>query len=70
MNARLTFLFTRYSTWVAFIASCAATYWLSQPPEVQNALLAAYPAFKLQAPTVSFIAFLIARNWPQKPQKA
>lgn len=61
-------LYRHYSTYVAFIASSAAGYWLHLDPAAQDALLGSYPSLKLVAPTVSFVAFMIARGLPQKTE--
>jgi len=61
-------LHTYFSTWVAFLASAAAAYWLQLAPADQQAILAAYPALKLAAPVLGFIAFAVARGLPQPPK--
>lgn len=66
---KLSTIVRHYSTWVAFMASSAAAYWLDMTPEQQAALLAAYPALKLGAPAVSFLAFMLAKALVQPPPK-
>lgn len=60
---------TYFSTWVAFLATCAAAYWLQLTPADQQAILDAFPALKLVAPAVGFVAFVIARGLPQIPKE-
>lgn len=60
---------TYFSTWVAFLASAAAAYWLQLAPDDQQAILAAFPAMKLAAPVLGFIAFAVARGIPQPPKE-
>lgn len=59
-----------FSTWVAFIGSAAAAYWLQLTPADQQAVLDAFPALKLVAPAIGFAAFCIARGIPQFPAAA
>lgn len=56
-----------FSTWVAFLATAAAAYWLQMSPAEQQAILDAFPALKLLGPAIGFTAFVIARGIPQFP---
>lgn len=59
---------TRYSTWVVFIVTGIAYYWLQLPAAEQAALQAAYPWLKHAAPLAALVAFLVARAKAQPPQ--
>lgn len=56
-----------FSTWVVFLISSAAAYWLQMSPDDQQAVLEALPALRLVAPALGFVAFVIARGIPQFP---
>lgn len=58
-----------FSTWVAFLASAAAAYWLQLSPDDQQAILSAVPALKLVGPAIGFAAFVVARGLPQAPKE-
>ena len=57
------------STWVVFIASALAAFWLQMSPDDQAVLLDVFPALKLIAPGIGFAAFVVARGWPQSPKE-
>lgn len=57
------------STWVVFLASAMAAFWLQMSPDDQALLIEAFPALKLLAPGIGFAAFVVARGWPQPPKE-
>lgn len=57
------------STWVVFIASALAAFWLQMSPAEQLAVLEVFPALKLVGPGIGFAAFVVARGWPQSPRE-
>ena len=67
-RANLKRMHTYLSTWVAFLASAAAAYWLQLAPADQAAILDAFPALRLVAPALGFAAFVVARGIPQIPK--
>ncbi|MEO8296329.1 MAG: hypothetical protein ABI574_00835 [Burkholderiales bacterium] len=66
--AELRLMHKYLSTWVAFLASAAAAYWLQLSADDQQAFLAAFPLLKVVGPAAGFAAFVIARGWPQIPK--
>ena len=57
-----------FSTYVAFIASGFAAWWLQQDLATQQAIIDAIPYGKLVAPSFSFGVFMLAKAWPQKTE--
>lgn len=68
-KAELKRLHTYLSTWVAFIASAAAAYWLQLSPAEQGQILDAIPHGRILAPALAFAAFCVARGLPQGPKQ-
>ena len=66
-SANLRRMHRYFSTWIAFLGSAAAAYWLQLSPADQAAILDAFPALRLAAPGVGFLAFIVARGVPQFP---
>lgn len=62
-------LHTLFSTWVVFIVTTAAAFWITLPLETQNQILADFPILKYVVLGVAFVSFAIARAAPQKPKE-
>lgn len=67
-KANLKALHTWASTWVVFLLTTVAAYWITLPVDVQSQVLAAFPVLKYVALAVGFIAFAVARATPQTPK--
>jgi hypothetical protein len=56
---------TYASTWVAFLMSAGAAYWLQMDPTAQQSVLSAVPGATVGGPLGSFVLFAVARGLPQ-----
>lgn len=59
---------TYASTWVAFLMSAGAAYWLQMDPAAQQAAMAAVPGASVGGPLAGFLMFAVARGLPQVPK--
>lgn len=57
--------FTHISTYVIFFYTSAAGWWLLQDTATQQAILNSWPPLRWILPAASFVAFMVAKGWPQ-----
>jgi len=53
------------STWVVFLLTTSAAFWVSLPLTTQNEILTQFPMLKYVVLAVGFVSFAIARAAPQ-----
>lgn len=62
-------LMTRASTITVTALMAIVAYWMQLAPAEQAALIASYPWLKVVTPLFGWVAFVVARMWPQAPQE-
>ena len=67
-KANLKNLYKFASTWVVFIITTAAAFWITLPLETQVQMQQDFPLLKYGMLIMAFVSFAVARATPQSPK--